>query len=71
MAGSLVKLAESQDKPLEALTLKEMQSVEPRITKDIFAVLGVQNSVKSRVSYGGTAPNNVKQQIARWRKLLL
>lgn len=70
VAGSLVKLAESQDKPLEALTLKEMQSVEPRITKDIFAVLGVQNSVKSRVSYGGTAPANVVKQIARWRKQL-
>jgi argininosuccinate lyase len=70
VAGSLVRMAESQDKPLEALTLKEMQSVEPRITKDIFAVLGVQNSVKSRVSYGGTAPANVKKQVARWRKLL-
>ena len=70
VAGSLVRLAEQQNKPLEALTLKEMQSVEPRITKDIFAVLGVQNSVKSRVSYGGTAPSNVKKQVARWRKLL-
>jgi len=70
VAGSLVKLAESQDKPLEALTLAEMQSVEKRITKDVFAVLGVQNSVKSRVSYGGTAPKNVRKEIARWRKQL-
>ncbi len=70
VAGSLVKLAESQDKPLEELTLAEMQSVEKRITKDVFAVLGVQNSVKSRVSYGGTAPSNVRKEIARWRKLL-
>lgn len=70
VAGSLVRAAELQNKPLEALTLKEMQAVEPRITKDIFAVLGVQNSVKSRVSYGGTAPANVKKQVARWRKLL-
>jgi argininosuccinate lyase len=70
VAGRIVRLAEQQDKPLEALSLKEMQSVEPRITKEIFAVLGVDNSVKSRVSYGGTAPANVKKQIARWRKLL-
>jgi len=70
VAGSLVKLAESQDKPLEELTLAEMQSVEKRITKDVFAVLGVQNSVKSRVSYGGTAPGNVRKEIARWRKQL-
>ncbi|WP_341915242.1 argininosuccinate lyase [Ferrovibrio terrae] len=70
VAGSLVRMAELQNKPLEALTLAEMQSVEKRITKDIFAVLGVQNSVKSRVSYGGTAPANVKAQVARWRKQL-
>lgn len=70
VAGRIVRLAENQGKPLEALTLKEMQDVEPRITKDIFAVLGVQNSVKSRVSYGGTAPANVKKQVARWRKRL-
>ncbi len=70
VAGSLVKLAESQGKPLEALSLAEMQSVEQRISQDVFAVLGVQNSVKSRVSYGGTAPKNVRRQIARWRKLL-
>lgn len=70
VAGSLVKIAEQQNKPLEALTLQEMQGVEKRITKDIFAVLGVQNSVKSRVSYGGTAPANVKAQVARWRRQL-
>ncbi|WP_428249510.1 argininosuccinate lyase [Ferrovibrio sp.] len=70
VAGSLVKLAEGQNKPLEELTLAEMQSVEKRITKDVFAVLGVQNSVKSRVSYGGTAPKNVRKEIARWRKQL-
>jgi argininosuccinate lyase len=65
-----VRLAETQNKPLEALTLAEMQSVEKRISKDVFAVLGVQNSVKSRVSYGGTAPANVRRQVARWRKQL-
>jgi argininosuccinate lyase len=70
VSGRIVRLAEQQNKPLEALTLAEMQAVEPRITKDIFAVLGVANSVKSRVSYGGTAPANVKKQVARWRARL-
>ncbi|HEX6958400.1 MAG TPA: argininosuccinate lyase [Ferrovibrio sp.] len=68
VAGRIVRLAEQQNKPLEALSLAEMRSVEPRISRDIFAVLGVDNSVKSRVSYGGTAPANVRKQIARWRK---
>src|SRR5690606_26212405 len=70
VAGRIVRLAEQQNKPIEALSLAEMQTVEKRITKDVFAVLGVDNSVKSRVSYGGTAPANVKKQIARWRRQL-
>jgi argininosuccinate lyase len=70
VAGRLVRLAEGKGKPLEALTLAELRSVEKRITPAIFRVLGVENSVKSRVSYGGTAPRNVKSQILRWRRLL-
>ena len=55
---------------LEKLTLDEMQSVEPRITEDAFGVLGVERSVKSRTSYGGTAPANVRRQAKAWLKRL-
>ena len=47
-----------------------MQAVEKRITKDVFAVLSVDNSVKSRVSHGGTAPKNVRREADRWLKAL-
>jgi argininosuccinate lyase len=47
-----------------------MQAVEPRITSEVFAVLGVERSVASRVSLGGTAPRNVARQAARWLKTL-
>ena len=47
-----------------------MQAVEKRISKDVFAVLSVDNSVKSRVSQGGTAPKNVRREADRWLKLL-
>ena len=47
-----------------------MQEIERRITKDVFDVLSVDNSVKSRVSYGGTAPKNVRREAARWLKAL-
>ena len=47
-----------------------MQSVEPGITGGIFDVLGVHNSVASRLSYGGTAPVRVKEQISRWKEIL-
>jgi argininosuccinate lyase len=48
------------------LPLAAMQSVEKRITKDVFAVLSVDNSVNSRVSLGGTAPKNVRREANRW-----
>ena len=47
-----------------------MQDVHDGITEDVFTVLGVQNSVASRTSYGGTAPANVREQVARWQKAL-
>ncbi len=56
--------------PLHDLPLAAMQAIEPRITKDVFAVLSVDNSVKSRVSYGGTAPKNVRREANRWLKAL-
>ncbi len=60
VTGELVKLAENKGIGLEDLTLEDMQSVEPGITEGVFSVLGVENSVASRSSYGGTAPENVK-----------
>lgn len=68
ITGSLVSMAEKKGCDLDGLTLEEMQSVEPRITDDIFSVLSVENSVSSRVSYGGTAPSQVLEQVALARK---
>jgi argininosuccinate lyase len=47
-----------------------MREIEPRVTADVFAVLGVERSVKSRTSYGGTAPVNVRRQAKAWLKKL-
>ncbi len=70
VTGRLVALASERGVGLEKLSLAEMQAVEPRITDEIFAVLGVERSVASRVSYGGTAPANVARQSARWLRTL-
>jgi argininosuccinate lyase len=51
---------------LEKLSLEDMRSVEPRIGEEVFGVLGVERSVRSRTSYGGTAPANVRKQARRW-----
>jgi argininosuccinate lyase len=64
--GRIVAAASARGVALEKLSLEEMQAIEPRIHAEVFAVLGVERSVKSRTSYGGTAPNNVRRQARRW-----
>ncbi len=70
VTGRLVALAEAEGKDLPDLTLTQMQSEHGAITEGVFDVLGVDNSVRSRTSYGGTAPDNVRSQIARWKERL-
>jgi argininosuccinate lyase len=70
VTGTIVALAERQGKTLDALDLKDMQSVEPRITDDVYSVLTPLASASSRTSYGGTAPSEVRKQTARWRGAL-
>jgi argininosuccinate lyase len=69
-AGKLVKAASRRQIGLERLSLAEMQAIEPRITESVYDVLSVTSSVRSRTSYGGTAPRNVRQQAKRWLKQL-
>ena len=70
VTGSLVAMAEKKGCDLPDLTLEVMQSVHAGITQDVYSVLGVENSVNSRQSYGGTAPDQVRAQIARWKEML-
>jgi argininosuccinate lyase len=70
VTGRIVARAAKDGVALDALPLSAMQAVEPRITKAVFAVLSVQRSVESRVSYGGTAPKNVRAQANKWLKAL-
>ena len=70
ITGSLVALAEQNGCDLPDLTLEQMQSAHGDITADVFDVLGVENSVNSRMSYGGTAPAQVRAQVARWKGII-
>ena len=70
ITGTIVALAEKQGVTLEQLPLAAMQRVEPRVTKEVYEVLGVEDSVKSRVSHGGTAPQNVRKMARGWIKRL-
>ena len=66
--GAIVALAEKKACRLDQLSLADMQSVLPEITKDVFDVLTVDHSVASRTSLGGTAPENVALAVADARK---
>jgi argininosuccinate lyase len=69
-AGAIVRRAEAQGLALDKLPLSEMQSIEPGITKDIFPVLSLEASVASRTSFGGTAPERVREQLKFWKETL-
>ena len=68
--GALVALAEKRGCDLSDLSLAELRSAHPAITQEVYSVLGVHNSVASRQSYGGTAPEQVRAQVARWKEKL-
>jgi argininosuccinate lyase len=70
VTAKIVGIASAKGVGLEKLSLAEMQAVHAGMTQDVFAVLGVEKSVKSRTSYGGTAPANVRAQARKWLKKL-
>jgi argininosuccinate lyase len=70
ITGRIVAAAEKAGVALDALPLAEMQRIEPQITRAVFSVLSVDRSVRSRTSYGGTAPANVAREAKKWLKRL-
>ena len=70
VTGRAVAMAEARNCDLPDLPLDALQSIDERITAEVYNVLTVENSVASRMSYGGTAPDNVRAQIKRWKEVL-
>jgi len=70
VTGTLVAMAEAKGCDLAELSIEDMKSVHDEITDDVYSVLTVENSVRSRMSYGGTAPAQVLVQIQRWKDVL-
>ena len=70
ITGAAVKLAEEKGVALDALSLEELQAIDSRIDARVFAALSVDASVASRASYGGTAPEQVREQVAHARETL-
>ncbi len=70
LAGSAVALADRLGKNVAELTLGELRSIDPRLDDAAIAVMGLEASVESRKSEGGTAPENVRREIAAWKERL-
>ena len=70
LTGAAVKRCEALGCDLPALPLAELQALDPRITDGVYSVLTPAASAASRTSYGGTAPDQVRAQIARWKETL-
>jgi argininosuccinate lyase len=70
VTGRIVKAAEKAGLDLAHLPLKTMKTIEPRIDAEVFEVLGIDKSAESRRSFGGTAPQNVREAAEIWLKRL-
>ena len=70
VTGTIVAMAEERGVKLHELPLDAMQEVHGEITDGVFSVLSPEASVASRTSYGGTAPERVREQVKRWREAL-
>ena len=67
VTGRAVAMAESKGCDLAELSLADLQAINAGITDKVYDVLTVEASVASRKSFGGTAPSEVRKQIAYWR----
>ena len=71
VTGRIVGIAAERGAALEDLPIAAMKEVESGITEAVFDVLGVEKSVRSRTSFGGTAPSNVSRAAEAWLKRLI
>jgi argininosuccinate lyase len=70
VTGRIVAEAAKKGCALDHLPLSAMQAIEPRVSEEVFTILSVDRSVKSRTSFGGTAPANVRREAQKWLKRL-
>ena len=70
IVGRAVRLAEEQGTALADLGLDALRSIDPRIDERVYQILTVDASVRSRTSHGGTAPANVRAQVAEAKKAI-
>ena len=68
--AAIINMAEKRKKKLDELTLYDLKKIEPNLTEDVLKVFDLKNSVNSKKSYGGTAFDNIKKMIIKYKKQL-
>jgi len=66
--AAVVNYAEKKRKKLDELSLDELKKIEPKLNSDVLKVFDLKNSVNSKKSYGGTAFDNIKKMIMKYKK---
>ena len=66
--AAVVNLAEKKKKRLDELSLEELKKIEPKLNIEVLKVFDLKNSVNSKKSYGGTAFDNIKKMIMKYKK---
>ena len=64
IVGKMVKTCEMKNCEFEELTDEELQVIDPRVTKNSLGDISIEACVDARTSFGGTAPSEVRRQIA-------
>ena len=70
ITSKIVNYAESKNKTLDQLNIKELRNIEPKLNEDVLKVFNLRNSIKSKKSYGGTSFENIKKMINKYKKEL-
>ena len=68
ITSKIVNLAEKKGKTLDRLTVNEIKSVDKKLNEDVIKLFNIENSVKSKKSYGGTSFENIKKMIKKYKK---
>ena len=68
ITAKLVNLAEKKKKRISEMSLDEIRSIDKKIGTEVLNVIKVNNSVKSKSSFGGTSFDNVKKMIKKYKK---
>ena len=68
--AAIVNMAEKKKKRLEDLKIEDLNKIEPRLTKEALKVFNLKNSINSKKSYGGTAFENVRRMIKKYKRMI-